>query len=169
MKILMTALMIAGFSVLNHTASAEEETHIKFEAPYAFATAENQKAGAVFGILYNKGGDDLKLIAAESDVAETHEIHEMAMTDGVMQMRKLESLTIAAGEHSKLEPTGNHVMLIGLVSPLKEGENFPLALKFEGDKTLTVDVSIVAPGQKPGGSHDHSHHGHGHNHHGHDH
>jgi copper(I)-binding protein len=51
-------------------------------------------------------------------------------------------LTIAPGTAALLKPGGDHVMLMGLKQPLKEGESFPLILTFEkaGDVQVTVKV-----------------------------
>ncbi|MEM6780624.1 MAG: copper chaperone PCu(A)C [Pseudomonadota bacterium] len=151
---------------------AYADTHVKIEKPYAFATAENQRAGAAFMTI--TVGESDTLISASADVSETVEIHDMAMEDGMMKMRKLDTMPIE--DSATLEPTGKHIMFIGLNEPLKEGESFPLTLTFEKAGEQTVDVAIVAPGKKPEDAKDHKghdhhdHHDHGHDHHhGHDH
>ena len=44
-----------------------------------------------------------------------------------------------------LKPGGDHVMLMGLKAPLKQGDAFPLTLVFEhaGDVTVTVEIGPV--------------------------
>jgi copper(I)-binding protein len=54
-----------------------------------------------------------------------------------------------------LKPGGFHVMLIGLKDGLKEGEKFPLKLKFEKAGEVTVQVTAEKPG-----AHDHMEHKH---------
>lgn len=121
---------------------------------YAFATAPAQKNGAVFVTLHNGSDHVMSLEGAESDVAGAIEIHSMAMEGDKMQMRQIQALQIPSQQHVMLEPTGNHIMLIGLKDPLKAGEHFDMTLLFDGDVKVPVSVEIVAPGAKASG-HDH--------------
>ncbi|MEG8019573.1 copper chaperone PCu(A)C [Sphingomonas sp. LR55] len=55
----------------------------------------------------------------------------MSMDGGVMRMRQLvDGLAVPAGGTATLAPSGNHIMLIGLKSPLKAGERVPATLRF---------------------------------------
>jgi len=48
-------------------------------------------------------------------------VHEMAISDGVMKMRRLEKgLEISAGKSVELKPGGYHLMFTGLREGLKE-------------------------------------------------
>ena len=70
----------------------------------------------------------------------------MAMKDGVMTMRPLDSgLTIEPGKTVKLAPGGYHLMLFDLKSPLKLGEKIPLTLDFEkaGKVAVSLDVEGI--------------------------
>ena len=44
----------------------------------------------------------------------------------VMKMRPLAGLDIAAGQPVTLKPGGEHIMLLGLNGPLREGQSFSL-------------------------------------------
>jgi copper(I)-binding protein len=81
-------------------------------------------------------------------VAKVVEIHAMKMDGGVMTMNAVPRLTVPAGKPVELKPGGYHVMLMGLVQPLKDGETVPLTLTFESPagKRSTVDVkALVRP------------------------
>jgi periplasmic copper chaperone A len=70
----------------------------------------------------------------------------MTMTGMVMKMRPISGVDIPAHKPVMLAPGGMHIMLIGLKSPLKAGQSFPLTLTFAkaGERTIDVAVEPVA-------------------------
>jgi periplasmic copper chaperone A len=122
--------------------------------PWARATPGAVKNSAAFMVFENKGVAD-KLIGVSGDVAREIQIHTMLTEAGVMKMREIKSLDIPANDKAELKPGGLHIMLIGLKDGLKEGEKFPLKLKFEKAGEVTVEITA----EKAGGQ-DHSGHAH---------
>lgn len=133
---------------------------IKIGHPWSRATAPGAPAAGGFLTLEN-GGEADRLISASAAVSETVELHTMAMDGNVMKMRKLDNgIEVPAGKTVELKPGGLHVMFISLKAPLKEGEKFPLKLKFEKAGEVTVDVKIEAMGAAAapaGNAHEHKH------------
>ena len=123
----------------------------------------NLSVTAAYMTLRNSGDDDLAVVAAESPMAGTVELHEHQQdAAGVMRMRQVASLSLPAGGVLAMEPGGLHLMLIGLHQPLAEGEFVPVTLHLADGRTLEVaaEVRRAAPGR------DHeAHHPHGHRHH----
>jgi periplasmic copper chaperone A len=118
--------------------------------PYARATPAGAATGAVYMTLVNKAKTADRLTAASSDIADRLQIHEMAVVNGVMQMRQLENgLPIPAGGSVVLKPGGFHVMLIGLKKPLTAGDTFPLTLTFEKAGNISVNVPVQAMDAAP--------------------
>ena len=76
----------------------------------------------------------LSLVSVTSPAAQAVEMHSMSMKNGVMEMRQLSVLEIAAGKPTKLEPGGLHLMLFDLKKPLKAGDQVKLALRFKQSK-----------------------------------
>ena len=68
------------------------------------------------------------LVSVTSPVAERGELHSTAMENGVMRMRPVGRIDLAAGQTVRLEPGGLHVMLVELKRPLKPGDKVPLTL-----------------------------------------
>jgi len=64
-----------------------------------------------------------------------------------MMMRQMTSIEIPANGTVELKPGGYHLMLMGLDSPIKDGEQLKMTLQFE--KAGKVDV--VFPSQAMGG------------------
>jgi len=114
------------------------------------ATPGGAKIGGGYVTIENKGSAPDRLIGASGDIAGKIEIHEMAIKNGVMTMRPLESgLAIEPGKTVKLAPGGYHLMMTDLKSPLKQGDKLPLTLEFEkaGKVAVSLDVQGVgAPG-----------------------
>jgi periplasmic copper chaperone A len=115
--------------------------------PWARATPGGSTIGAAYvqlsGVTAAKGD---KLVGASSPVAGRIEIHTHLMEDGAMKMRKVDSVGVASGETRKLAPGGDHLMMFELKAPLKEGDVFPLTLKFETSGDITVDAVIEPVG-----------------------
>lgn len=70
-----------------------------------------------------------------------------AMGGGMMTMRPVDRIPVAAGDSVALEPGGYHVMLLDLVAPLEVGSTIEVTLTFEeaGEQVVTVDVRDTAP------------------------
>jgi copper(I)-binding protein len=118
------------------------------------ATPNGAKIGAGYLTIENKGTTADKLIGSSADVAGKVELHEMAMNDGVMKMRPVEGgLTIDPGKTVKLAPSGYHLMIMDLKSPLKQGEKVPVTLEFEkaGKVAVTLDVEGIGAQGPAGG------------------
>jgi hypothetical protein len=69
----------------------------------------------------------------------------MEMAGMVMKMRPLAGLDIPAGQSVTLKPGGEHIMLMGLKGPLREGQSFPLTLTFEKAGAREVTVAVEKP------------------------
>jgi copper(I)-binding protein len=104
------------------------------------------KAGVVYFTIRNEGATPDKLMSVATDAAQSAMLHENVEENGVVSMRHLVELPIAAKETVTLSPRKLHVMLIGLKAPLKQGEHLALTLTFEkaGEVKLDVPVGDVA-------------------------
>lgn len=112
--------------------------------PWARPTAAGQVAGGGYLKLTNAGAAD-RLLSASSEVAESVELHTMSMDGNVMRMRQVEAIDLPAGQTVELKPGGLHIMFMGLKAPLKEGDKFPVKLKFEKAGEVTVTVNVEQP------------------------
>src|SRR6185312_7527887 len=121
---------------------------------WARATPGGAKIGGGYVTIQNKGSSPDKLIGASTDVAGKIEVHVMSTTNGVMKMRPVEGgLAIDPGKTVKFGPSGYHLMMMGLKSPLKQGDKLPVTLQFEkaGKVAVTLDVEGIGA-QGPGGN-----------------
>ncbi len=150
----LSLLLIISFAALGGIAQAQSSGGITVSSVWARATPGGAKTGAVYLTVENKGAAEDKLVGASTPVADKAQLHSMTMDNGVMKMRPLAALAVAPGGTATLEPGGNHMMLMGLHEPLKQGDSFPLTLEFEKAGTVEVQVIVgkigatMAPGMK---------------------
>lgn len=126
-------------------AAADTGSPVAVSDAWVRATAgtDDPSMTGAFMALDNEGEEDLTLTGASSPVAKMTEIHEMAMVDGSMVMRKIEGgLEIEAGYGQVLMPGGNHVMLMGLTEELAPGDEVELTLEFSDGSTEELTVPV---------------------------
>ena len=117
---------------------------IRIDHPYARATVPGQPNGGGFLKLSNEGPTADRLVAATSARAGSIELHTMRMEGDVMRMRQVDAIELPAGGSVELKPGGMHLMFIGLKAPLRNGDTFPMTLRFEkaGEVVVTVNVEV---------------------------
>ncbi len=117
------AALAAGCAVLAATAQAQPAS---VKDAWVRAPAPGQKVAGVYMEIASRTNS--ALVAVASPVAARAELHRMALEDGIMKMRPLESIQLPAGTTVKLAPAGLHVMLIDLKQPLQRGDKVPVTL-----------------------------------------
>lgn len=144
-SIVAIILAVGLMQTFPHQVAADE---ISIEQPWSRATAPSAQNGAAFMTIRNTGSEAETLYAAATERADRVELHTHLMEDGVMKMRKVETIEIPADGEALLKPGGLHVMFFGLKSPLREGETFPVELRFEKAGNRTVEVTVMGAGSK---------------------
>jgi copper(I)-binding protein len=136
-------LAIFAASLVFAGAAMAQTSQLQVTNAWARATPGKAENGVAYLTIQSPTAD--KLVAAATPVAKKAELHTMSMSGMVMKMRHIDAVDIPAGKPVTLKPGGVHVMLLGLQQPLKEGQSFPLTLKFEkgGERTVTVAVEKV--------------------------
>jgi len=134
--------LIAGFAAGTcWLASAQAESTVQIENPYARAVAPGQANSAAYMVLNNTSAKEEILLEVKSSIAHKAELHTHRMEDGMMKMSEIEKIAIPAGERVTLQPGGLHIMLIGLNHQLIAGEQIPLTLIYENGE----QQAIMAP------------------------
>lgn len=122
------------------------------------ATPGGAKVAGGFMTITNRGNSPDRLIGGALPVAGRVEIHEMAMSDGVMRMRALpQGLEIAPGAHVELKPGSYHVMFMDLKGGLREGETIKGEIVFEkaGRVEILYRIAPIGGKEAPGGHSSH--------------
>lgn len=140
MKLVKMAAGVLAAALLVHAAAARVGG-VEVSGAWARATLPGQKVAGVYMQL--RSGVEARLVGVNSLAARSAEVHEMRNEDGVMKMRRVESVELPAGRVVKLEPGGYHVMLFDIRQPLKAGQQIQLTLLIQQGGKVS-GVSVVA-------------------------
>ena len=94
--------------------------------------------------LVNHGPNACHLTGGKADFARAIEVHEHSHHDGLMQMRKLDQLTLAPHSETRLEPGGYHLMIFDVNQSLASGKEYSLTLVFS-DCPSAMAHAMVKP------------------------
>jgi copper(I)-binding protein len=153
------AALFAALSLLSAPALAQQapSSQIEVVEPWARATAATAKTAAAYMTLRNMGTAGDRLVAAATPVAGRTELHTHMKDGDVMRMRQVDAIAVNAHGSANLAPGGLHVMFFDLKAPLKEGEKFPLTLRFEKAGEISTQVSVRSARAMSSGGHTEGH------------
>ncbi|MBI5682720.1 MAG: copper chaperone PCu(A)C [Deltaproteobacteria bacterium] len=115
---------------------------IEIKMAWTRETPPNAPTGAAYMTIANHGTADDRLIETESNISERTELHMGYMEQGMMKMRKLNSIDMPAGKTVELKPGGYHVMFIGPKKQLTAGEEIHIVLKSETAGIIKVTAPV---------------------------
>lgn len=151
-------LLIGSFLVVfAFGAAAHDYTvgSLHIEHPWSRATPKGAPVGVGYLVIENRGSAVDRLLSISSETSGRVEMHEMAVTDGVMRMRPLpKGVEIAPGLTAKFEPGGLHIMFVDLKRPLEKGDRIKATLNFEKAGAIEIEFVVEAMG---GGHQHHTH------------
>ncbi len=128
----------------------------KIEKVWSRETPKGAKVGVGYIVITNTGSAPDRLVAVESPIAMKTQLHTMTMVDGIMKMRALQNgVEIPADGQAVLKPGSDHVMFMGLKTPVLKGQPFMGTLVFEKAGRVEVEFRTVGIGKSP------AHAGHG--------
>ena len=101
------------------------------------------KTNAGYMTLINTGPEDVTLTKVESEGFGDIEVHEMTSVDGLMEMNKIESMTIHSNGKVQLGPGGRHLMMMDPKHHYSTGEMVDMTLTFKSGKTQSISVEVA--------------------------
>lgn len=150
----LTAALFLAAPLSAHEIVAGDIQIIHPHIPQPPASA---KAAGGFMAIVNNGTEAEYLIGVESDAFMKVALHESKVdANGVGTMTHIERLEIPAGGTVNLERGGYHLMFMGPVAPLAEGQMVKSALIFEKAGRVEIEFEV-----EPSGAMDHSDMDHG--------
>ncbi len=144
-RLVLSAFLMALMGPL----AASADSTLEIQKPWSRATPPGAMSGVVYMTIKNNGPEADSLKSVSTPASSSTMIHESVMKDGVMTMNHRMTLTIPAGGSVELEPSGLHLMLMGLAKPLKAGTTLPVTLTFDKSGPITLNVPILPPGKTP--------------------
>ncbi|MGY8823674.1 MAG: copper chaperone PCu(A)C [Candidatus Latescibacterota bacterium] len=124
------------------TCSEEQTSSLVVREAWVREPPGGHPIAAAYFLLENPTDEALVLVGAESPVVERVEIHLMSHKDGKMRMRQIQSLQIPAKGNLVLQPSGLHLMLIGMEQAPKAGESIELTLRFADGQNKKVLAAV---------------------------
>ncbi|HEY0939154.1 MAG TPA: copper chaperone PCu(A)C [Steroidobacter sp.] len=141
-----TLIVTLLFALVASACGRGARAPIAVEDAWANATPAGATVAAVYMQITAREADTL--LSATTTVADHIEMHTSSEENGMMQMRPLPEVPLAAGKPFTFAPGGAHFMLIGLRQPLPAGLRFPMTLRFQHARAVTVQVKVIEPGSR---------------------
>ena len=153
---------LLGLLVILLTTSVASAQHyeaggVHIHSPWSRELPPTSPNGAVYMTFTNHGAQPDKLLSASTDIAELVEIHTHIVEDGLMKMRRVESVDLSPHKEVLFAPGGYHFMLIGLKRPLEADDRFQFLLEFEQAGQALVEVVVQSTDDQSTAKTGHSH------------
>ena len=116
---------------------------LSIQHPWSRETAVGQAVGGGFLTITNSGDREDRLISGTTPVAAEVQLHTMTMDGGIMRMRQVtDGIAVPAKGSVELKPGGYHIMFMGLKRQLRQGERFPVTLRFQRARSVTLQFAV---------------------------
>ena len=123
---------------------------IMLERAWSPATPPGATTAAVYLTIMNHGSAPDTLVGGSTPAADSVQVHQMSMANGIMTMREMkDGLAIPSGATVTMDPSQHyHLMLVGVKEPLKRGSRYPITLDFAKAGRATIEVDVAAIGAR---------------------
>jgi hypothetical protein len=135
------------------TAGAASAATIEVKDAWIRTPPPGAPTAAGYATIVNHAISSDRLTGVSTRAAASAQLHQMSMAGGVMRMRPLTGgAPIGASASLTFSPNGDHLMLIGLKTPLKAGSHVKITLQFQRAGAVAADFVVrdAAPGGMAG-------------------
>jgi copper(I)-binding protein len=149
----MRSVLFASLLAFNFLASVAAADTIEVKDAWIRTPPPGAPTAAGYATVVNHGISSDHIIGVSTRAAASAQLHQMSMAGGVMRMRPITGgLPIGASAAVKFTPNGDHLMLVGLKSPLKAGAHVKITLQFQRAGAVVADFVVrdAAPGAMGG-------------------
>ncbi|MFM1570859.1 MAG: copper chaperone PCu(A)C [Porticoccaceae bacterium] len=146
MRLVVFALVVAVIQLtFAGTGQASEQLRPKalsFSDGYLRTMPPGQKVTAAFISVTNVSDEDCRLTSLSSPLANRVEFHQHQHVDGMMKMRPMKSVLVAAGNRVVFKPGAFHIMFFNVGHPLMAGHKTALTLATDqcGDYSAELEI-----------------------------
>lgn len=141
LPVMRNLILATSAAVLLATAPAAAAGVSVSDAWVRLPAVSGRPAAAYFTVM--GGAKPQTIVGVSSPSAKRGELHESAMTGGLMKMAPVTKLAVGKGQMVKFAPGGKHVMLFDLDPALKPGATIKLNLQLAGGEVATADAKTV--------------------------
>ncbi len=117
----------AGAPAPNSATSAAIESLSLVDS---WTKASETKMTAIFGVVKNDGDKDVTVSSVTTPASTAVELHETVQGETGEKIMRVANAGFVVPAHGSFElvPGGNHIMLMSLTGPIKEGDTVPLTI-----------------------------------------
>ncbi|TXR53814.1 copper chaperone PCu(A)C [Reinekea thalattae] len=137
-------------------ATHQTESALVISDARAKATIPGVKVSLGYFKISNHSDANIRLVAAETPVAEHVEYHSMEIKNNTMSMRMIKHIDIPAHETVVFGPNSYHLMFVAIQSSFVDGQSFPVTLIADDGSRYEVMMHVQNLDSNSG-SHSHSH------------
>lgn len=138
-----SSTLIHAIAIVLALAAPAAAAQVTVKEAWVRATVPQQRGTGAF--MQITSARDARLVEVKTPVAKVAEVHEMAMVDNVMRMRRVQALELPAGKTVELKPGGYHVMLMELNGQIKAGDTIPITLTIENKDSRRETIELKVP------------------------
>ncbi|MGS0680452.1 copper chaperone PCu(A)C [Shewanella sp. 125m-7] len=103
-------------------------------------------------------GDATRLVAVDAPFAKEAQLHTLIEEDGMVKMRQVDGFDIDSHGRLELSESGNHIMLMDLISPLVIDSKVDMTLKFVDGSEQKISLPVKKQAPQNDSAHQHHHH-----------
>jgi copper(I)-binding protein len=140
--------LLGGLTLAGPALAAD----IRIEHPWIPLPPPGAMTAAGYVTLTNTGKTADQLIGASTPSARSASLHQSVRSGTMMRMVPVKALPLAPRAKTAIAPGGYHLMLTGLIGPLKIGQTVPVTLQFARAGAVKTVFKVEAP--VVAGSHD---------------
>jgi len=142
LSFLFSLFVVFGLLLTATAQTQDTSSGIEVKDAWIRAMPPTGKSTAAFMVIENSNAHEMVLKSAACDIADLVQIHTMEQDGEIMKMKEIPELSIPANGQRVLAPKGFHIMLIGLLRPIKEDEIIPITLDFADGSSVTVGAVV---------------------------
>ena len=132
-------LFVLLFGMVNNTYASND---ITIAQGYIKASIPGSNITAAYMTISNPTDKEITLQKITSTLSDRIEIHEHSMADGMMRMREVGKVIIAANSKVVLQPSGLHLMVFSLKQQITEQDVIPFTLYFSNKTQVTIQLPV---------------------------
>lgn len=140
------AYLAAALAFAAPAAAQDAPNGIVVKQAWSRATPVNARVAAGYFTVANNGKSADRLLSVSSPAAESVEIHESSVVDGIARMRPVDAVAIAPGATVTLKPGGLHLMMMQPRAKLTPGDKIAVTLVFEKAGEIVANLSVQPAG-----------------------
>lgn len=147
MRSLVTLVVLMLFNVSAWADAVAD--HVEVVDATVRAPIPGRDVTSAYFLLRNAAPEAAELVGVEVEFSDRAEIHSHRMEDGMMRMRKEQSVTIPARGELRFTSGGYHVMVFEMDRRPISGEPVEMELEFSDGSRKTVSATAVSVTDRP--------------------